>query len=286
MSETLAIAHGARGASRLPSARIVVLAAGALAIVYPLALFFLNSLKTDAQFIVDPLGLPVQWEFGNYVAAWIQADMSRLIFNSLLVSTASTLLAILMSSTFAFGLYAYRFPGAGLLMTSVVMMLTIPAQVYIIPLYVLVIRLHIINTYLALILPYAAGAMPLSVVLFSNYFAGLPRELMDAARMDGASTLAIYWRIVMPLARPVIGAIAVFAFTGAWNEFFLALVFMQDKEMFTLPLGMQVFATSAYSIQFTLLFAAFSISMLPMMIVYLLMQRQFISGLSGGAMKG
>jgi raffinose/stachyose/melibiose transport system permease protein len=286
MSATFAFARGAHAARRVPSARVVVLATGTLAIIYPLALFFLNSLKSDAQFIVDPLGLPTQWEFKNYVVAWVQADMSRLIFNSFLVSTASTLLAIVMSSTFAFGLYAYRFPGAGLILTSVVMMLTIPAQVYIIPLYVLVIKLHIINTYLALILPYAAGAMPLSVVLFSNTFAGLPRELIDAARMDGASTFAIYSRIVMPLARPVVGAIAVFAFTGAWNEFFLALVFMQDKEMFTLPLGMQVFATSAYSIQFTLLFAAFSISMLPMVIVYLLMQRQFIAGLAGGAMKG
>ena len=89
-----------------------MLAAGALAIIYPLALFFLNSLKSDAQFIVDPLGLPTQWEFSNYVTAWVQADMSRLILNSFLVSTASTLLAIVMSSTFAFGLYVHRFPGA------------------------------------------------------------------------------------------------------------------------------------------------------------------------------
>jgi raffinose/stachyose/melibiose transport system permease protein len=286
MSATFAIARGVRIERRPPWARILVLAAGALAIVYPLALFFMNSLKTDAQFIVDPLGLPTQWAFRNYVDAWVQADMGRLILNSAFVSTVSTLLAILLSSMFAFGLYAYRFPGAGLILTSVVMMLTIPAQVYIIPLYVLVIKLHIINTYLALILPYAAGAMPLSVVLFSNAFGELPRELMDAACMDGASAFAIYWRIVMPLARPVAGAIAVFAFTGAWNEFFLALVFMQDKEMFTLPLGMQVFATSASSVQFSLLFAAFSISMLPMVIVYLVMQRQFIAGLAGGAMKG
>jgi raffinose/stachyose/melibiose transport system permease protein len=286
MSATFPIAHGVRIERRPPWARILVLAIGALAIVYPLVLFFMNSLKTDAQFIVDPLGLPTHWAFRNYVDAWVQADMGRLILNSAFVSTVSTLLAILVSSMFAFGLYAHRFPGAGFILTSVVMMLTIPAQVYIIPLYVLVIKLHIINTYLALILPYAAGAMPLSVVLFSNAFGELPRELMDAARMDGASAFAIYWRIVMPLARPVAGAIAVFAFTGAWNEFFLALVFMQDKEMFTLPLGMQVFATSAYSVQFTLLFAAFSISMLPMVLVYLLMQRQFIAGLAGGAMKG
>jgi hypothetical protein len=152
MSATFAFARSARIERRPPWARILVLAAGALAIVYPLALFFMNSLKTDAQFIVDPLGLPTEWAFSNYVDAWVQADMGRLILNSAIVSTISTLLAILLSSMFAFGLYAYRFPGAGLVLTSVVMMLTIPAQVYIIPLYVLVIKLRIINTYLALIL--------------------------------------------------------------------------------------------------------------------------------------
>jgi ABC-type glycerol-3-phosphate transport system permease component len=186
----------------------------------------------------------------------------------------------------AFGLQVFRFRGHRAVLASVVMMLTIPAQIYIIPLYIMVINLHLINTYWGLILPYAAGAMPLAVVLFSNYFAGLPRELIDAARIDGATSLDVYVRVLMPLARPVIGAVTVFSFTSAWNEFFLALVFMQNKEAYTLPLGMQVFATSAYSIQFTLLFAAFSISMLPMVIVYLVMQRQFIAGLAGGALKG
>ena len=109
---------------------------------------------------------------------------------------------------------------------------------------------------------------------------------MDAARIDGATSLDIYWRVLLPLARPVVGAVTIFSFTGAWNEFFLALVFMQNKDVYTLPLGMQVCANSAYSIQFTLLFAAFSISMLPMVVVYLLMQRQFIAGLAGGALKG
>jgi raffinose/stachyose/melibiose transport system permease protein len=286
----MSVAEGLIGERRawgsLGYLRGLVLVFGALAIAYPLAVFLINSLKTDAQFITDPLGLPSYWAFENYAKAWIEADMSRLIVNSLVVSVTSTLLAILLSSMLAFGLHAFRFRGRSAVRASIVMMLTIPAQIYIIPLYIIVINLHLINTYWALILPYAAGAMPLAVVLFSNYFAGLPRELIDAARIDGATSLDVYWRVLMPLARPAIGAVAVFSFTSAWNEFFLALVFMQEKDVYTLPLGMQVFATSAYSIQFTLLFAAFSISMLPMVIVYLLMQRQFIAGLAGGALKG
>jgi raffinose/stachyose/melibiose transport system permease protein len=286
MSVADSFTRNRRAADTLPYLRWLVLAFGALAIIYPIAVFLINSLKTDQQFIVDPLGLPSYWAFSNYVTAWIKADMGRLILNSLFVSVCSTALAILLSSMLAFGLYAFRFRGRRAVLASIVMMITIPAQIYIIPLYIIVIQLHLINTYWALILPYAAGAMPLAVVLFSNYFAALPRELMDAARIDGATSLDIYWRVLLPLARPVIGAVTIFSFTGAWNEFFLALVFMQNKDVYTLPLGMQVFANSAYSIQFTLLFAAFTISMLPMVVVYLLMQRQFIAGLAGGALKG
>jgi raffinose/stachyose/melibiose transport system permease protein len=275
-----------RASQTLPYLRWLVLAFGAVAVFYPMVVFLTNSLKTNAQFTVDPLGLPSYWAFENYVAAWNKADMGRLILNSVVVSIASTLLAILLSSMLAFGIHVFRFKGRNALLASVVMMLTIPAQIYIIPLYIIVIDLHLINTYWALILPYAAGAMPLAVVLFRNYFAGLPNELIDAARIDGANSLDIYWRILMPLARPVVGAVAVFSFVSAWNEFFLALIFMQNKDLYTLPLGMQVFATSEYSTDFTLLFAAFSISMLPMVVVYLLMQRQFIAGMAGGALKG
>lgn len=275
--------HAAR---TLPWLRWLVLAVGAFAVLYPMGLFLINSLKTSAEFMVAPLAWPTHWAFENYVTAWDKANMGRLIGNSALVSAATTVLTILLASMLAFGLHVFRFRGQGAILASVVMTLTIPAQVYIIPLYLVVISLKLTNNHLALILPYTAGALPLAVVLFRNYFAGLPNELIDAARIDGATSLDIYWRILMPLARPVIGAVGIFTFVGAWNEFFLALVFIQKKDLYTLPLGTQVFATSEYSVDFTLLFAAFTISMLPMVIVYLLMQRQFIAGMAGGALKG
>ncbi len=283
---TLDLTLNRRAADTLPWLRWLVLTLGAIAVLLPLAVFLLNSVKTNAQFTVDPLGLPTEWAFGNYITAWQKANMGRLILNSLVVSLATTALTILLASMLAFGLHLYRFRGQTAVLTSIIMMLTIPAQVYNIPLYIVVISLKLTNTYWALILPYTAGAMPLAVVLFKNYFAGLPRELIDAARIDGGSDFDIYARVLMPLSRPVLGAVGIFTFVGAWNEFFLALVFVQNKSLYTLPLGTQVFATSEYSIDFTLLFAAFSISMLPMVIVYLLMQRQFIAGLAGGALKG
>jgi raffinose/stachyose/melibiose transport system permease protein len=275
-----------RAAGTVPWLRWLILALGMLAIIYPLGIFLLNSVKTNAQFVVAPLALPDPWHFGNYLEAWEKASMARLIGNSLLVSVATTVLTILLASMLAFGLHVFKFRGQGAILAMVVMTLTIPAQVYIIPLYLVVIGMKLTNTHLALILPYTAGSLPLAVVLFRNYFAGLPNELIDAARIDGATNFDIYARILMPLARPVVGAVGIFTFVGAWNEFFLALVFVQRKELYTLPLGSQVFAISEYSLDFTLLFAAFSISLLPMVIVYLLMQRQFIAGMAGGAVKG
>ena len=106
------------------------------------------------------------------------------------------------------------------------------------------INLKIVNTQLGVILPYAASSMPLALVLFRNYFLELPPALAEAARLDGCSRWGVYWRIIMPLSRPAIGAVAIFTFVSAWNEFFLALVFLQDKAIQTLPLGMQVFAIS------------------------------------------
>jgi len=266
--------------------RWLILAFGALGVLYPIGLFLVNSLKTNAEFVVTPLSWPSVWAFENYVVAWQKARMGRLIVNSAIVSFATTILTILFASMLAFGLHIFRFRGRNAIMASVVMTLTIPAQIYIIPLYIVVISLGLINTHLALILPYTAGSLPLAVILFSNYFAGLPNEVIDAARMDGSSNFDIYRRIMLPLSRPVIGAVGIFTFVGAWNEFFLALIFIQNKDLYTLPLGTQVFATSEYSVDFTLLFAAFSISMMPMLIAYLLMQRQFIAGMAGGALKG
>ncbi|MEO6014730.1 MAG: carbohydrate ABC transporter permease [Devosia sp.] len=281
-----ALTRSRHAARPLPWLRWLVLALGAAAVLYPMGLFLINSLKTNAEFVLSPLAWPTHWAFENYAEAWDKANMGRLILNSVIVSVTTTILTILLASMMAFGLHVFRFRGQGAILASVVMTLTIPAQVYIIPLYIVVITLKLTNNHLALILPYTAGALPLAVVLFRNYLAGLPNELIDAARIDGATSFDIYSRILMPLARPVLGAVGIFTFVGAWNEFFLALVFIQKKELYTLPLGTQVFATSEYSVDFTLLFAAFTISMLPMVIVYLLMQRQFIAGMAGGALKG
>lgn len=266
--------------------RMIILVMAAAGVIFPIVVFLGNSLKTDGDFLANPIGWPAEFAFGNYVEAWQRANMSVLIVNSLVVSLATVALTILLTSMMAYGLVSFRFRGRNAILISILVMLTIPVQIYIIPLYVIAINLSIVNTRLGVILPYTAAAMPLALVLFRNYFLELPAALSEAARLDGCSRFGIYWRIIMPLSRPAIGAVAIFTFVGAWNEFFLALVFLQSAEIRTLPLGMQVFAISEYQTNYPLLFSAISIGMAPMIVIYLLMQRQFISGLAGGALKG
>ncbi len=266
--------------------RLIILVMAAAGVIFPIVIFLGNSLKTDGDFLGNPIGWPAEFAFQNYGEAWQKAEMSVLIVNSLIVSLVTVAATIILTSMMAYGLVTFRFRGRNAILLSILVMLTIPVQIYIIPLYVIAINLQIVNTRLGVILPYTAAAMPLALVLFRNYFLELPAALSEAARLDGCSSFGIYWRIVMPLSRPAIGAVAIFTFVSAWNEFFLALVFLQNDAIRTLPLGMQVFAISEYQTNYPLLFSAITIGMAPMIVIYLLMQRQFISGLAGGAMKG
>lgn len=263
-----------------------VLAAAAAVVLYPFFVLFLGSLKTESGFIANPLGLPATPTLGNYLYAWQTAHIPEFTVNSLIVSVATVGLTLALASTAAFGLSRFRFRGGRLVYLAFVLLLTIPVQIYIIPLYVVVVRLRLADNFLGLILPYTAGSLPLAVFLFKTSFDGLPMELLDAARMDGCSNVAVYWRIVLPLSRPIIATVTVFTFVQAWNEFFLALVFIHNPALQTLPLGLQAFFVNQYQTQFPQLFATLLMSIGPIVVVYLALQRQFVAGLTAGAVKG
>jgi raffinose/stachyose/melibiose transport system permease protein len=146
-------------------------------------------------------------------------------------------------------------------------------------------RLHLVDTYWALILPYTAGGLPLSIFLLRAYFESIPQELSDAARIDGCSHTHAFVRVILPVATPALATVTILQFIGSWNEFFLALIFIHKTSMMTLPLGLQSFFY-LYRVQWSYLFAALSMALVPIIVVYLLMQRHFINGLTAGALKG
>lgn len=276
----------ARGQNLTTLVAYAILAAAAALVLYPFIVLFLGSLKTEPGFITNPLGIPARPTLDNYVYAWRSAHIPQFTVNSVIVSTATVGLTLALASTAAFGLSRFRFRGGRLIYLAFVLLLTIPVQIYIIPLYVVVVRLRLADNFLGLILPYTAGSLPLAVFLFKTSFDGLPGELLDAARMDGCGSLATYWRIVLPLSRPIIATVTVFTFVQAWNEFFLALIFIHNPALQTLPLGLQAFFVNQYQTQFPQLFATLLMSIGPIVVVYLGLQRQFVAGLTAGAVKG
>ena len=263
-----------------------ILGTALFCVAYPFLVLLYGSLKSEADFLANPLSVPTLPHFENYVYAWNAAQIPKYTVNSAIVASATVLLTLTLAATASYGLSQFRFRGGRLIYLSFILLLTIPVQIYIIPLYIIVVKMRLADNYLGLILPYTAGSLPLAVFLFRTYFDALPADLIDAARIDGCNHLRAFIHVILPLARPIIATVCIFTFVGAWNEFFLALVFIHDPNLATLPLGLQAFFVNQYQTQFPQLFATLVVSIGPIVVVYLLLQRHFIAGLTAGAVRG
>jgi len=263
-----------------------ILGTALFCVAYPFLVLLYGSLKSEADFLANPLSVPTLPHFENYVYAWNAAQIPKYTINSAIVASATVLLTLTLAATASYGLSQFRFRGGRLIYLSFILLLTIPVQIYIIPLYIIVVKMRLADNYLGLILPYTAGSLPLAVFLFRTYFDALPADLIDAARIDGCNHLRAFIHVILPLARPIIATVCIFTFVGAWNEFFLALVFIHDPNLATLPLGLQAFFVNQYQTQFPQLFATLVVSIGPIVVVYLLLQRHFIAGLTAGAVRG
>jgi raffinose/stachyose/melibiose transport system permease protein len=265
--------------------RYVLLCCYAVVILYPFALMIFGSLKSQTAFLANPASPPTTIDFGNYQFAWNEAHIPKFALNSLIVSAGTVFLTLVAGAMAAFALSRIRFRGRTWIYLGFVLLLTIPVQIYIIPLYIIIVRAHLSDSLLGLILPYTAGSLPLAIFLLKTYFDQLPADLMDAARLDGCSNRMILLTVVLPLSRPVLSTVIIFTFVQSWNEFFLALVFIHNPDLQTLPLGLQAFFVNQYETQFPQLFATLALSIAPVVVVYLFLQKQFIAGLTAGAVK-
>ena len=256
-----------------------------LAVLYPLVAVVFDSLKSQNEFFADPWGWPLHIDLENYSYAWGQAHIPLFMLNSTIVAGVTALLTLVLSATAGYAFARFRFRGGHVLFMLFVVLLIVPAPVSIIPLYVIVSDLHLMDTYLALILPYTAGGLPLSIYLLRAFFAAIPRELIDAARIHGCTELSAFLRVVLPISRAGLATVVILSFVGAWNEFFLALLFIHNPDLLTLPLGLQTFFFQ-YHVQWPYYFAGLSTAIIPIVVVYLVLQRQFISGMTAGAVRG
>ena len=262
----------------------LLLALFTLVVAYPVAWMVFSSFKTQTELLSNIWGLPRSLAWENYADAWRTAGLGRALFNSVFVALASVALVIAVASPAGYALAKFKFRFATLIF--LVFVLTMQAPVPVIPLYVLLVKLRLTDSYLGYILPLVAGGLPLAIFIFRAFFTTIPRELEEAAIVDGSTRLGAFLRVVMPVSTPAIATVAILQFLAAWNEYFLALILIRSPELRTLPLALQVFFFEWGRSEWGQVFAALSVGSVPMIVLYVLMQRRFIQGLTAGAVKG
>jgi len=254
-------------------------------VVYPLLIMLVSSLKTTAEIFESPLGLvPETIRWSNYVDAWNQANFGTYFRNSIFVGIVSVLLILFLGSMAAYVLARFSFPGNRAIYLLFLAGFMIPVRLAIVPLFIMMRDLSLLDTLWSLILVYVASGMPFTIFLLVNFFRHIPRDLEDAAVLDGAGPFQVYYQIMLPLVRPALATVGLFHFLNVWNDFFFPLIFIRSEELRTVPLGVSTFF-GEFTNDWALLFAALSISIVPVIVVYLLASRQFIAGLTAGAIK-
>jgi raffinose/stachyose/melibiose transport system permease protein len=255
-----------------------------ITIIYPIIWLALSGLKTNSDFFLNTWSLPEEWVWENYEAAW-DAGIGKYFFNSVFITVISVFIVLLLGSMAAYGLSRFRFKGQNLLLIIILSGLMLAPQVSLIPLFKLLQQVGLYNTYGALILPYVAFQLPFSIFLMRSYFLSIPRELEEAAIIDGCNRWKVYWNIVIPMGKPIIASCALLTAMNVWNEFMFALVFIEDSSLRTIPVGLMNLR-SQLNTNFGIQLAGLAISALPMIIAYILFQKQFVRGISAGSVKG
>jgi raffinose/stachyose/melibiose transport system permease protein len=276
--------RGARPA--VPLRYLVALVIIAIALV-PMLYVIIGGFRTTAQLNVSATGLPHPWVWQNYRSILTSATFWQNLGNSTLISVVVTALAVGLGAMASFALSRYRFPGRDAWYLLFAVGLLFPANVASLPVYLLDKQIHLLDNWLGVALPEAAFALPITVIILRPFMRAVPGELEDAAIVDGASRLAFFLRILIPLSRPAMMTVAVLTFVTSWNAYLLPLLVFTTPSHFTLPLGVANFQ-STYSQDTASVFAFTALSMLPALAFFVLAQRRIVGGLSGlaGSVKG
>ncbi|MBA7649782.1 Diacetylchitobiose uptake system permease protein NgcG [subsurface metagenome] len=264
----------------------LLLILGAFITTIPFIYMFSTSLKDKVYvFEIPPKFIPENPTLNNYLTAWSAGNFKIYFFNSLIVSISTVLLVLLFSSMLAFVFGRYKFPGKNILFYTMLMTLMIPTIMYIIPEFILIKRLHLLNSLLALILIYTSTQLPVYTFLLRGFFSEIPKDLEDAAKIDGCNMFMIYWKIMLPLATPALATVSIFSFLGSWDEFIIALTIINDSSKRTLPIALMIFQ-GQYFTRWDIVFAASIIAIMPVIAIFIIFQRHFVRGIATSGLKG
>jgi len=264
----------------------LVLTVVSVVCVFPLLWIALTSLRTpDSAFGKSFIPTAAEWTLQAYSSAFTSAGMGRGLVNSLIVTACTIVGVVIVATLGGYGFARFNFRGRRPIYIAILSTLMVPGAVLIIPLFLEFKVFHLLDSLQGLALVYIATSVPFAVVLMRGFFERVPENLADAARIDGASELAVFFRVMLPLVQPAVLTLAVFQFLSSWNEFLLAETFLRSADLLTVQ--PRVYAiVGQYSTNWSLLCAAVVISVIPVVILYVVLQRRFVAGLTVGALRG
>ena len=256
-------------------------------VVFPMVWLLYTAFKSTDELFASAWSLPGAWSLTNFTQAWSEAQLGEYFWNSIFVTSSTLVLQLLAGAMASYSLAKYRFRGSHLLYYTFLAGLMFPIFLGLVPLFFLLKGMGLIDTHAGLILVYAASGIPFTVFVLTAFFRTIPASIMEAGIMDGCSHFSLFWRVMLPLAKPGLTTVGIFTFIAIWNEYLLALVLLSSSHLRTLPLGLAVLQfVQYYKVDFGALFAGLVIVMLPTILCYIILQEQITKGITVGAVKG
>jgi raffinose/stachyose/melibiose transport system permease protein len=252
---------------------------------YPIIWMAINSFKSEKEFATNQFGLPGTFVFENYISAWETANLGILFTNSLFVTITATLLTVLIGAIASYFLSRFNFKLNKAAYVFFIFGMLIPIHATLVPMFILMRNLGLLNMPITLIFPYIAFHLPITIFILTSFMKAFPKDIEESAIMDGCGIFRIFWSIILPMSRPALATVVILNFIYNWNEFSFALVLINDPALQTLPLGLASFAgqfTTNYGAQM----AGLTMSMIPILAFYLLLEKEIVNGMTAGAVKG
>ena len=257
----------------------------ALLVLIPLLTTVIGGFKSNAELLLRPFGLPSVWLTENYISVLYSQAFWRQMLNSTLVMAGTAIGVVVLASMPAFVFARMQFRGRDVLFNFFTLGILFPLAVAILPLYITLRQLNLIDTHWGIILPQIAFGLPGNILILRGFFAGLPRELEEAAAIDGCSPAGFFVRVLLPLMLPALAAVVVLTMVGSWNNFFLPLLVLNNEQLYTLPLGIMQFQ-GQFGTDWGRVLAFISLALVPTVVFYLFAERRIVAGLTTGAVKG
>ncbi|WP_010532086.1 carbohydrate ABC transporter permease [Lentibacillus jeotgali] len=258
-----------------------------IAVLYPIIWMFIGSFKSNAEIYANPWGLPETWNVQNFVTAWTEYNIDTSVFNSLIVTVVGALLTLVLAIPTAYALERIRFKGSNFLFTLYISAMMIPMVLGWIPLFFLLAQFNLLDNIFGLAIVYAISQLPFSIFVLTSFISTIPKSLEESAAMDGMSPYGVLWKIITPLSMSGIITVTIMNAIQFWNEYFMALIFLQSEENYTLALAIDFISSEAqYTNAWGTLFASLVFAIVPVIILYSIFQQRIAKGMTEGAIKG